>query len=288
MCEHKYLNVLLSVVTALSMSACVFPIQLADDEPYGEQFIGFIELGDTPRSEIESQLGTPYLVFSDGRWWLYQANRQMTKWGWLFCVQTGCDGGEFAGKVRLYSLVLEFNEKDAVNKTLVITEQHPCNRDQTLCYRDGVLSVIEEGNALTQVFPGNTPNTPVTFVDHDVEPDNKVSRRFMVTADDGFQQELIERNGLIYEAGATDPYAGHITLSDVHGVKEWERTYEGGMLNGAETFWYTTGEKSYRAYYVDNVRHGPMTSWKRDGSISFQMCFERGMLVDLNMDECQP
>jgi hypothetical protein len=110
----------------------------------------------------------------------------------------------------------------------------------------------------------------------------------VITTDAGYEIELIKRDGLIYEVGATDPYTGHITMSDVHGAKESERTYIGGKLNGIETIWYRSGEKSYQAYYKDNLRHGPMTLWERNGWVSSLVCYENGVLVDLSTDECQP
>jgi len=110
----------------------------------------------------------------------------------------------------------------------------------------------------------------------------------VVRTDAGYELELIMRDGLIYEVGATVPYTGHITVSDVHGVKESERTYIGGKLNGVETIWYRNGAKSYQAYYKDNLRHGPMTFWGRGGSITSQVCYEDGVLVNLSKDKCQP
>ncbi len=74
------IRVLFLLLVAAASSCVVFPIHPADENPFGSQSIGFIVPGDTPRIEIESQFGAPHRVYSEGRWWLYHADRRMTTW----------------------------------------------------------------------------------------------------------------------------------------------------------------------------------------------------------------
>lgn len=160
----KRTSVFLLFLLALVVGACVFPTRLADDKPFGEPFIGFIEPGKTSKTQIEIQLGAPNRESSDGRWWAYHADHRTTEWGWFICVPTGCGADEFGGELRHYNLVIEFSKEDVAKRSAVVTDRRPCTRDRTLCYSDGELTV-------------ETLDTSVTLARRDVGEESPASKR---------------------------------------------------------------------------------------------------------------
>ncbi len=129
---------------------------------------------------------------------------------------------------------------------------------------------------------------------------------------EGLYSGLEERDGLVFKAGATSPYTGRHssfydngrqaaelyfrdglkhgphTMWDVDGIKEGELHYEQGELNGDHTIWYKSGRKNSERHYKDGESHGLWTLWKADGTISRQLCFQHGVLVNLDAENCLP
>jgi len=67
----------------------------------------------------------------------------MTEWLWFIATAGGGEGGTFGGNVLIYSLVIEFGDDDVVSNLTVVTDQHPCTDDETVCYDDGELEGVE-------------------------------------------------------------------------------------------------------------------------------------------------
>ena len=276
---------LLFLLLVAAASSCVFPTHLADKNPYGRQSIGFIVLNETSREEASATLGAPVRVFSNGRWWLYQSDRRMTEWIWFLCAQTGCGGGEFGGALRLYSLLLEFGDEDVVSNLTVLTNQHPCTDDETVCYADGRLTAVDEFTTAAQTYSDESSYATLTDIQLQALRGEETDR-FSGTSDRRIQVELIERGGLVFDAGSMKPFTGNISKYHDDGARAIERNYVGGMLEGVETAWYPNGEKSYRAHYKNNLLHGPVVVWERDGSIIIEGCFENGTPVAFKTDKC--
>jgi len=144
----------LVILLASGLSACVFPTRLADEVPFREDVIGSVEIGKTTREEIRVKIGEPAKKFADGRWWVYNATREMSEWFWFFCAQTGCGGGDLGGGKRLYSLIIEYDEESALKKTTVVHEKKPCSRDGSICYREGLLDIAWDSEESLVNFPG--------------------------------------------------------------------------------------------------------------------------------------
>lgn len=288
--QRKFLMFLLCAAVFLLVSACVFPTRLADDDPYSEKVIGFVEPGDTLRADIESVLGTPHRTYSAGRWWLYSANRQMTEWLVFIATPGGASGATLGGDVRLYSLIIEFGEQDVVKNHTIVTDKSTCTSDQSLCYEGGALTAIQGGAAMAEVFHDESTNALVSDEEILARLTGIETWRFSATSDSGSQLMLTERSGLVFEIDETVPFTGHIVVYDTQGAKRLERTYDRGKLNGVDMMWYENGQIAYRMHYRDNLLHGPVSVWEPDGSEAtfLQGCYENGEPVYSNKDKCQP
>lgn len=273
------------LLVAPASSCVVFPTHLADEKnPYGSQSIGFIEPGDTPRIEIESQLGTPHRVYSEGRWWLYHADRRTTAWG--FIIWPGA-GGEFGGDVRQYNLILEFNEGDIVESLAVVTNKSPCTHDETVCYSSGVLKIIEHGAEvrLESVSYYGLPHEPLG------EPilEMRDGRYFRIWGDMPYtgSRQIVHDNGVVQsEMFFRDGLKQGIhTYYYRNGVKEEQLSYQMGVLQGARIGWYENGQKSTEAFYEDDKRHGVTTHWSPNGKVTGRYCYKNGNVVRTDAEE---
>jgi hypothetical protein len=291
---------LLFLLLVAAASSCVFPTHFADKNPYGSQSIGLIVLNETSREEASATLGAPVRVFSNGRWWLYQSDRRMTEWIWFFCAQTGCGGGEFGGALRLYSLLLEFGDEDVVSNLTVLTDQHPCTDDETVCYADGRLTVVHEFATAARIYSDESSYATLTDIQLQALRGEETDR-FSGTSDRGIQVELIERGGLVFDAGSMKPFTGHITkfedctkLEDC-GVWRTELTYDAGKLDGP-VIWEIEDCTNFEdcvvlraelTYDAGKLKlDGPMVIWERDGSVLMEACIEDGDPVTSTKDNC--
>jgi outer membrane protein assembly factor BamE (lipoprotein component of BamABCDE complex) len=161
------LSVLIGATVVLAASGCVFPIRLAEENPFRSEVVGFIEPGATTRVEVEETLGTPFYKFSDGRWWAYCAHRRMTDWVWVMIAPNDDGDGELVetasgtndGDTKQYSLVLRFRDDDIVNKVVVIKDEDGCTHRGTICHRCGYLEVVQDGKKITLIGSlGTMPN----------------------------------------------------------------------------------------------------------------------------------
>ena len=158
----------LVIPVALILGACVFPTQLAEEPPFGEDVTGSVQLGVTRKPEVRDLIGDPPETYANGRWWVYHSNRRMAEWFWFFCAQTGCGGGAFGEGERRYSLVAEFDEAGLLQETIVVDEKQPCARDNSICYRKGQLELAWSSDSSLPDFPatcslilyGRTPALP--------------------------------------------------------------------------------------------------------------------------------
>ena len=127
---------------ASMLSACVFPTRLADETPFGEVVIGSVEVGETTGEEILARIGEPSEKYAHGRWWAYHTTREMSEWFALICVPNGeCAWGDFGEGERPYSLIIEFNDKNVLQKTAVVHEKNPCSRDGSVCFHEGSIEL---------------------------------------------------------------------------------------------------------------------------------------------------
>ncbi|MBT8108652.1 MAG: hypothetical protein KJP17_10475 [Gammaproteobacteria bacterium] len=153
-------------ILASALSACVFPTRLAEETPFGEEVIGTVEVGETTRQEILARIGEPAESYAQGGWWVYHATREMTEWFAVICVPNGeCGASDFGGDDRPYSLLIEFNEENVLQNTIVVHEKKPCSRDGSVCYREGAIELaranamplVSRPGACAVIIYGRTP-----------------------------------------------------------------------------------------------------------------------------------
>ena len=252
---------ILFYVLVAATGSCVFPTHLADERPYESQAIGFIVPGESTRTDVLKGLGNAERVFSNGQWWTFQADRRMTEWVWIIAAPTGIDGVTLGGDVRIYNLIVEFDDEDTVRRKTVVTDQRPCTDDETLCYADGRLTVVHESAIATRSYSDESSHAGLTDLQLQALRSEE-SARMWATLDNGEQVELIEHGGLTFEAKSMRPFTGRVSMFDDAGIKRVEASYDGGELDGMLFLW------------VD------------DGSSMTEVCFENGEPVLSTENNC--
>lgn len=119
----------------------MFPTHFAEEKPFRDEASGSAETGMSTRADIKAKLGEPQERYANGRWWLYHSDREMAEWIWLLCVQTGCVGGPIGEGERRYTLIIEFDEEDFLQNTVVVDEKNPCSQEGSVCYQEGQLEM---------------------------------------------------------------------------------------------------------------------------------------------------
>lgn len=154
------------------LSGCIFPVHLADDEPFREEDIPPLIVGSTTKTEVLDLLGEPEASFQNGQWWVYNEDRKMTEWLVIMCAGYGaCGGDTFGGDVRQYSLILEF-DNELFKALYVVKEDDPCGPDNSVCLVDVLLEIpdissvdiqVPDDHCLVAIF-SNKPSSPLTAV----------------------------------------------------------------------------------------------------------------------------
>jgi hypothetical protein len=131
---------ILAAVAVSSVSGCIFPVHLADEEPFRDETIGFIERNATSRESIRESIGQPQHSFMSGRLWVYHGDQKSTEWLWIMCGGYGaCGGDTLGGDVVQYNFFVFFDEQDIVRDFEVSVEDSHCIREDTVCYEAGFL-----------------------------------------------------------------------------------------------------------------------------------------------------
>ena len=129
---------LLALPLVISLSACIFPTQLPDEEPFKDEKLAFIEIGKTTKEEIATAMSdfpmktdegevrvklTPQ-KYRGGDWWLYAQTREELVW----VVLAGTDA-EVIGDVDYRFLLIKFDNNGIVaGYELSSSEGYGCNR----------------------------------------------------------------------------------------------------------------------------------------------------------------
>ena len=82
---------LMALSVLVTVSGCIYPIQLADEKPFKDERLAFLEIGTTTKEEVAASMSnftiyydygeivenlTPW-KFRGGDWWLYTRDREM-------------------------------------------------------------------------------------------------------------------------------------------------------------------------------------------------------------------
>jgi len=133
------------ILLSLSALGCVvFPIDVADEEPFSEEVISSIEIGKSSQSDLESILGQPQESFLAGRWWVYRADHKTTEW---MAIGYGT-GGVAGGEIKHLRMLVRFDDEGLISALTHVSAEQPCDTKYGVCYIDGslVLPVIFSGD----------------------------------------------------------------------------------------------------------------------------------------------
>ena len=78
-------------------------------------------------------------------------------------------------------------------------------------------------------------------------------------------EQIQERDGLVYEVGAADPYTGTVVEHYSNGQKKIEGNVVNGKPEGVKTEWYENGQKRVERNYVNGKQEGIETKWYENG-----------------------
>ena len=230
-----------------------------------KESLSFLEAGQTTKADVRKTLGEPWNTDETDSKWVYQLRAVVSgRWGYCGISPIPFDP----------DLICDVSERKYVFKLLEIDFNN-----------SGV----------------------VTGWDEYESTDEKVKNLKVIV-----YGSLEKRDGLLYEPRSTSSFsgihswrhdngqlAGQVSIRDgvehgpyttwyFDGLKNIERHYQGGKLNGYTIFWYTNGQKYTQDHFKDNRLHGLSTVWDPDGTVSYQQCFQNGEYTDLTPENCTP
>lgn len=283
----KYLcRLAVLVIANVCLTSCIIfpndPPETIESTITGDQ-LSLIKAGRSTKDQVLEQFGPPLWSSTDGSQWKYEIRRYRS-WGWLICSEdpydfgwgSGCDSLERNVKVEI--LDIDFDNAGIVEKWKTHDEA------LTKCIISGDCSFL-------------------AYENRNLKPSN-------VWFEDASPLRLVDRDGLLYEAGASSPFTGtrssyyedgtkagecQFEMGLRHGVcKLWHDdgsiyknvTYEVGVLNGLLTKWYRNGLKYSVAHYEDGLRNGVMTIWDDSGNVIANDCYRDGYLVTESPEAC--
>jgi antitoxin component YwqK of YwqJK toxin-antitoxin module len=77
--------------------------------------------------------------------------------------------------------------------------------------------------------------------------------------------ELVERNGLVYERNSDELFSGKSEWYHDSGEKWWVIEYKNGKAHGNHTSWYENGKKSEQAEFNNDALDGDYKTWHENG-----------------------
>jgi len=265
------------VVVICQTSCAVLPFPTLPEtmeSTIAEQQLRSIKTGRSSKDQIAEQFGAPPWVSTDDSHWKYEVRRHKS-WGWGICwsgpygVFFDCVSFDKSLKVQ----ILEIYFDDA--GTIKDWKSHAMNFSECI-----------DSEECSFLAPKNL----------DLKPND-------AWFEDASRFDLVDRDGLLYEAQASSPFTGTRSSYYEDGTKAGEfqfemglrhgectirhddgsvyktMIYEVGVLQGPLTKWYRNGRKYSVAYYEHDRRSGVMTIWDDSGEVIAKDCYRDGYLV---------
>ena len=95
------------------------------------------------------------------------------------------------------------------------------------------------------------------------------------------RSQVVVRNGLTYEIGATQPFTGYVVGKDRKGYNQAQRSYKKhyieGVLNGKSEYWYMNGKIEGIENYKNGAIHGVVSRYYDNGQIRSRVHFVNGL-----------
>lgn len=96
------------------------------------------------------------------------------------------------------------------------------------------------------------------------------------TAEPPALEDLQNRNGVVFEVGAADPYTGQVRSLYPDGKVSFDGLYRDGLRDGVVTRWHPNGQKSAEGLFRLGVAEGIHTEWHSNGFPSRKTAFLDG------------
>jgi hypothetical protein len=94
------------------LSACIaIPVGLGGEEPFTEEDLAVIEIGESTKEDIEAAFEQP-MQFQDGNIWLYVRAREEAEWAYVWLIPDNPEGT--MGDVDFRYLVITFDDNGVV------------------------------------------------------------------------------------------------------------------------------------------------------------------------------
>ena len=217
------------LVVVICQTSCVvlpFPsLPETIDSTIDGQQLRLIEPSQSGKDQIVEQFGPPQWVSKDDSQWKYEMRRFYPP-GWDACI------GNFYGSAcnpiyrNLKVEILEIN----FDESGTVTDWATSGLNFEKCIESGECSFLAHRNRTYGLPPSEAWLVELSHLD------------------------LVERDGLLYEAGATTPFTG------------------------TRSSYYTDGTKASEYQFEMGLRHGTCMLWYEDGSVYKTMNYEAGRL----------
>ena len=79
------------------------------------------------------------------------------------------------------------------------------------------------------------------------------------------KQQLVRRDGLMYEVSSDKPFTGQSVGYFPNGQKAYENNFLNGLPHGKWCSWYNNGQKVREEEYVKGERNGKYIEWHKNG-----------------------
>jgi hypothetical protein len=145
-----------AAIALLTLPGCiVIPSRLPEADPYREEIIEPIQLGETRMAEVVDYLGDPDRTLGNDRWLLYEKEQRGVTLFLLVAYGYYAGGQEYKLDDVDHFLLINFNSKNIAKRLEVLTENKPCNSDNSICYSDGIFHIDFDPESVAHSFPQN-------------------------------------------------------------------------------------------------------------------------------------
>lgn len=88
-----------------------------------------------------------------------------------------------------------------------------------------------------------------------------------------------QNTGIMLLKATNKPVTGVVFDNYTNGLKKYDRSYKGGLLDGVSRLWYENGQLWSEGILKEDQLHGLVRSWFRDGGLEFERTYEMGRCV---------
>jgi len=226
----RLISILLLILLSSGCVVIPYPTQFPDPNPFPEESLGFIKIGETTREEVwaifanweyETDKVTQVVELKplrskDDRWWRYVLERELMTWGVTVCFGLG-----FGGICETYNddqshqhhfVLVEFDSNDVVKAAWLTDGDAHCDSSKPICYwlSDFLILASEDVNKSA----------------NDFDPVSDACRIYIYAEGDTFTPMIVvsgsRLRGYLFAADTfsyweTEGGSHHVQLQELHG-----------------------------------------------------------------------